>query len=84
MTPGSDVAEQSRLVQQDNCKRKGIRPASVAWEKLARLNRSAGDTEDFIDFIPRTEIARTPRPIDFLSHARIDAQIDKVDLGFSL
>lgn len=38
MTPGSDVAEHSRLAQVEMCRRKGIRPGSVAFRKLERIN----------------------------------------------
>jgi Pentapeptide repeats (8 copies) len=38
MTPGSDISECSRIAQQENCKRMGIRPNSVAYRKLARIN----------------------------------------------
>jgi hypothetical protein len=38
MTPGSDISECSRIAQQENCKRMGIRPGSVAYRMLERIN----------------------------------------------
>ncbi len=38
MTPGSDISECSRIAQQENCKRMGIRPGSVAYTMLERIN----------------------------------------------
>ena len=38
MTPGSDISECSRIAQQENCKRMGITPNSVAYRLLARIN----------------------------------------------
>ena len=59
-----------------------IKPGSVAYRKLQRINGWPEETGEFRESSPRTEIVR--KPIDFLSHARIDAQIDKVGLEFSL
>jgi len=78
--PDSDAAEYSRIGQQEICRRMRIRENSVAYRKLCRINGWNGEFKDHPS--PRTEIVRTP--IDFLRHVRLDAQIDKVGLEFSL
>jgi hypothetical protein len=80
--PGSEAEEYSRIASEEMCRRMGIKPGSVAYNKLARLNQWTGKTGKFRDSNPRTEIVRTP--IDFLRHLRLDAQIDKVGSEFSL
>jgi len=63
-SPDSEAAEYSRIAQQENCKRMGITPNSVAYRLLARINNwpsPAPSPEPAPDIRPRERRGRQPR-----------------------